>query len=95
MPWRVTDRWHNTIELTDERWKHIRFYHPDLANHRDEVLKTIRYGRRRQDSLEPMKYKYHRRTKKLFPKYNGIVVVVKLERNNFVITAYPIFRHSW
>ena len=49
---RVYDHWGNLIELTDERWDYVRYWHPDLAGHL-EVLATIKMGRRRQDSLDP------------------------------------------
>jgi hypothetical protein len=86
---RVHDRWGNLIELTDERWAYICYWHPDLADYLDEVLVTIKKGRRRQEPLEPEKYTYYRCTNVLVPEYTHIVVVVKLVRNNFVITAYP------
>jgi hypothetical protein len=89
--WRVRDRWGNNIELTDERWAYINKWHPDLAEHLDEVLLTIKRGRRKQDAPEPHKYTYYHETDALWPDYNYIIVVVKLVRNNFVITAYPKF----
>lgn len=89
--WRVTDRWGNTIELTDERWAYISRWHPDLSDLREEVLNTIKFGHRRQDALDPCKYVYYRETDALWPDYNYIIAVVKLVRNNFVITAYPKF----
>jgi len=89
--WQVRDRWGNIIELTDERWAYISKWHPDLTEHLDEVLLTIKRGWRKQDALEPRKYTYYRETDALWPDYNYIIVVVKLVRNNFVITAYPKF----
>ena len=90
--WKVKDRWNNEIELTEERWEHIKYWHPDLEDHLDEVLRTIKLGKRHQDEVEPDKYIYYRKTKVLLPNYNYIVVVIKLIHNNFVITAYPIFK---
>lgn len=92
--WKVTDRWGNRIELTDERLGHITFWHPDLEGHLEEILLALKDGRRKQDPFEPGKYKYYRKTDALLPEYNHIVVIVKLVRNNFVITAYPIFKSS-
>ena len=43
--WRVTDKWGNRIELTDERWRHILEYHWELRNCLDEVLSTVRTRR--------------------------------------------------
>jgi hypothetical protein len=60
-----------------------------LADHLDEVLKTIREGRRRQDVIEPEKFVYYLKTDVLLPDYNHILVIIRLIRNNFVVTAYP------
>ena len=87
----VKDRWGNVVELTDERWQHIAAWHPDLADHLEGVLGAIKRGRRRQDALEPDKYRYYWPTDALLPDYNHIVVVVKLAERNYVLTAYPIF----
>ena len=54
----VIDRWGNRITLTDERWQHIIEWHPELKRFEAAVLETIRKGRRRQDSIDPQKYKY-------------------------------------
>jgi hypothetical protein len=85
----VQDRWGNLIELTDERWAYIRYWHPELTGHLDQVLAALRKGRRRQDPFDPTKYTYYFRTDALLPEYTHIIVIVRLIRNNFVITAYP------
>ena len=54
---KIQDRYDNLIELTDERWQHIITYHPELEGCRDGVLEAIRKGVRRQDVVEPEKYK--------------------------------------
>lgn len=90
--WVITDKWGNRIELTDERWEHIIENHWELKNHLQEVLKTVRVGRRKQDAIEPYKYKYYKAFSYLPYNYTHIVVIVKLIRNNFIITAYPIRR---
>ena len=58
---KVQDRYGNQIELTDERWRHIVTYHPELEDYREEVLDTLRRGTRRQDAMEQNKYKYMRK----------------------------------
>lgn len=90
MTTRVQDRYGNQIELTDERWRHIVTYHPELEDLHEEVLETIRKGGRRQDPLEPEKYKYIRKFSGLPLDYTHIVTVVKMVRNHFVLTAYGI-----
>ena len=90
MATKVWDRYGNQIELTDERWRHIVTYHPELEEFREEVLETIRKGTRRQDAVEPEKYKYLRKFDGLPFGYTHLVAVVKMARNNFVLTAYGI-----
>lgn len=90
MATKVRDRYGNQIELTDERWRHIVTYHPELEECKEEILATLRKGTRRQDVLEPDKYKYLRRFAGLPLGYTHLVAVVKMVRNNFVLTAYGI-----
>lgn len=45
--WHVIDKWGNQIELTDERWQHILENHWELRNHLNEILLTVRTGRRK------------------------------------------------
>ena len=92
MMWKVNDRWNNEIILTEERWEHIKYWHPDLEDHLDEVLQTVKVGRRHQDIIDPKKYIYFKETKILLPEYNLILVIVKLSLKNFIITAYPKFK---
>lgn len=87
---RIQDRYGNLIELTDERWLHIVTYHPELEDHREEIEETIHKGVRRQDAVEQDKYKYVKKFANLPLDYTHLVVVVKLIRNNFVLTAYGI-----
>lgn len=87
---KVRDRYGNEIDLTDERWRHIATFHPELEEFRDEVLETIRKGTRRQDTIEPDKYKYTKKFSDLPLDYTHVVVVVKMVRNNFILTAYGI-----
>lgn len=100
----VHDRRGNEIYLTDEWWAHIIETHEDMSRHRERLLRTVRTGRRRQDPLDPSKYKSTRSFDDLPADYTHIVVVVKFEtkqgpqgvaRNNFVLTAYQISRIEW
>jgi hypothetical protein len=88
--WTVQDRVGREIYLTEERWQHIITGHRALTEHLDDVLKTLQSGRRRQDSVQPFKYFYHRRCTTLPGYYNSITVVV-LSRgdNRYVVTAWP------
>jgi hypothetical protein len=88
--WMVQDRTGRAIYLTEERWQHIVSRHHALAGHLDDVLKTLQFGRRRQDAVQPFKYFYRRRCKTLPGHYNSITVVI-LSRgdNRYVVTAWP------
>ncbi len=88
--WIVIDKWGNRIELTEERWTHILESHWELSHHLEDVLLTVRTGRRKQSPIDPHKYTYYRDFNGLPHNYTRIVVIVKLIRNNFIITAYPI-----
>ena len=73
----VSDRYGNQIYLTDERWAHIVTTHPEMDSHRNNLLLTLQAGRRKQEPLDPSKYKYYRNFDILETGYNHIVVVVK------------------
>jgi hypothetical protein len=90
---RVRDRHGHLISLTEERWAHIVEYHPELEEHFEEVLATIRFGRRRQEALDPLKYKYIRPCLTLPFGMMHIVVVVRMGRAPFVLTAYGVERY--
>jgi hypothetical protein len=81
----VTDRWSNRITLTDERWQHIIEWHPELEGFEDDVLDTIRKGRRRQDPIDPHKYKYLYPVEDLPFGLTHIVVVVRIAARKFVL----------
>ncbi len=87
---KIQDRYGNQIDFTNERWWHIVTYHPELEDYREEIEETIRNGIRRQDVVEQDKYKYVKKFANLPLDYTHLVVVVKLIRNNFVLTAYGI-----
>ena len=86
----VTDRWGNRITLTDERWRHIIEWHPELDGFEEDVLDTIRQGLRRQDPMDPHKYKYTCQVQSLPFDLTHIVVVVRIATRKFVLTAYGI-----
>ncbi len=90
----VTDRWGNRITLTEERWRHIIEWHPELERFREEVLETIQKGRRRQDPIDQQKYKYIYPVQGLPFGLTHIVVVVRLAGRKFVLTAYGIEKES-
>jgi hypothetical protein len=64
----------------------------------DSVLLTLKAGSRKQEVLDPSKYKYRKRFEDLPEDYTHIVVVVKVgidpvdpsKENNFVLTAYLV-----
>jgi hypothetical protein len=87
--WVVKDKWGNEIMLTNERWRHIIEGHWELANRLEQVLETIRLGKRKQDALDPNKYKYSKAWDDLPHNYTHIIVVIRLAPAKFVITAYP------
>ncbi|MEA3345271.1 MAG: hypothetical protein U9Q78_03365 [Chloroflexota bacterium] len=99
--WVVRDRYDNEIYMTQERWRHALRFHPELIGHLEDVLDTLRTGRRRQKPLRPNEYKYYNPCDALPLEYNCIVVVVAFtERqlpdgtfgpNNFVKTAWGIY----
>ncbi|MFQ5859855.1 MAG: hypothetical protein ACE5LU_30030, partial [Anaerolineae bacterium] len=59
--WTVHDRYGNEIYMTQERWDYILRYHDELDGLLDDLLDTLRKGRRRQEPANPNKYKYYRR----------------------------------
>jgi hypothetical protein len=99
--WEARDRYGNQIYLTSERWDHAVERRPWLAAHRDAALRTLRYGRRRQDPLDPEKYKYYLPCDGLLPDYSHLVVVVRFGEafdstrrsvpNNYVLTVWAVF----
>jgi hypothetical protein len=84
--------------LTEERWQHICDEHPEMEPYAEKVWETLRLGRRFQDSLRPDVFLYYRDHADLPHGNTTIVVVVRFgflangSPNNFVLTAYQIFR---
>ena len=98
--WTVRDRRGHEIYITEERWKHILELHDELSDLFDDVLDTIRKGRRRQDPHDPQTYKYYRRCERLPLPYTHIIVAVafrfrvlpdgSMQPNNFVTSAWGV-----
>ena len=94
----VYDRSGNKIYITEERWEHIYERHPEINGYEEYVLRTLRFGRRRQQPLEPDLYKYFASYNNLPENNTELIVVVKFgikvaknkqeKTNSFVITAY-------
>ena len=72
----MTDRQGREIYLTQERWEHILSKHPELSGRLEEVLVTIRMGRRKQSKLDPQTYCYYRRVTNLPEPYDTIMIFV-------------------
>jgi hypothetical protein len=98
--WTVQDRFGNAIYMTQERWEHITdaINHPEMAPYEEHLQETIRTGRRKQDQLNPQKYRYTQPFDDLFGDNTHLVVIVlfrfaqqesgELVGNNYVVTAY-------
>ena len=54
--WTIQDRHGNEIYMTEERWQHIISKHHELIGHLDDVLDTLKKGRRRQERRDPNRY---------------------------------------
>ena len=79
--WTVNDRFGNTIYLAHERWNHIveSTNHPEMIDVEGHLKKTIRFGMRKQDSLNPQKYRYIKAFEDL-PEGNTHIVAIVLFR---------------
>ena len=98
--WFVRDRDGREIYLTEERWEHIVSKHGELRDHLDDVLDTVRRGRRRQQPQDPQAFVYRHPCNTLRPPFKGILVVVAFHfeqtaddgmiPNNFMVTAWGI-----
>ncbi len=98
--WTVQDRFGNSIHLTEERWEHIISpeNHPELAGHEADLKDTIRTGARKQDALNPRKYRYSKAFDNLPADNTHIIAIVLFgftetetgqpEPNNYITTAY-------
>ena len=89
--------------MPQRQWEHIvaPTNHPEMVNYENHVKETIRTGRRRQEPLNPQKYRYVRHFDDLPDDSNHIVAIVlfrfdvdedgRTVENNFVATAF--FKH--
>jgi len=92
--WIVRDRDGREIYLTEERWEHIVSRHGELQDHLNDVLNTVRQGRRQQQPQDPQTY-VRLPCDALYSPFNGILVVVTFRfkqqaPNNFIVTAWGI-----
>lgn len=98
--WTVQDRYSNSIYLTQERWEHIieSINHYEMREYEEELKETVKTGTRKQDTLNPQKYRYSKEFDNL-PADNTHIVAIVLFRitesgngeimsNNFIVTAY-------
>lgn len=98
--WSVRDRYGNDVYLTEERWRHITetINHPDMVHFMAELQETIRSGYRKQDLLNPQKYRYSQAFDTLDDDNTHIIAFVICrfregedghpEPNNYIVTAY-------
>ena len=98
--WTVQDRYGNQIYLTQERWGHIvdPVNHPEMVDHEEELRLTLQGGARKQEPLNPQKYRYARSFPHLAGDNTHLVAVVLFKfrdsesrmpvSNNYVVTAY-------
>lgn len=98
--WTIQDKYGNSIYLTQERWEHIidPINHPEMGFYEEELKETVQSGTRKQDSLNPQKYRYSKGFDNLPADNTHIVAIVlfrlqesgtgEIESNNFIITAY-------
>lgn len=103
--WTVQDRYGNLIYLTQERWNHIisESNHPEMEAYEEYLKTTLKKGRRRQEPLNPRKYRYYHSFDDLPDDVNHVVAIILFEfdiderghtvPNNFVATAF--FKHIW
>src|SRR5437016_1897156 len=98
--WSVRDRYGHDIYLTDERWRHIidPSNHPEMSPCEDQLKETIRTGTRKQDPLNPLKYRYMKEFDNLAADNTHVVGIVLFRfteddagqplPNNYIVTAY-------
>lgn len=98
--WTLRDRYGNNIYLANERWEHITnpLNHPEMLDYEEKLKETLRAGRRKQDPLNPQKYRYAKPFDNLAADNTHIIAIVlfrlkegesgKPEPNNYVVTAY-------
>ncbi len=102
--WETYDRYGNSVYLTQERWEHIISpeNHPEFTDYEQELQETIRQGIRKQDSVNPQKYRYSKAFSNL-PMDNTYIIAIVLYRyreeagelkpNNYLVTAYQVEKY--
>lgn len=98
--WMHSDRYGNDIYLTHERWEHIvdPISHPEMSAYEEHLKETIRAGKRKQDPLNPQKFRYFKAFDDLAEDNTHIIAIVLFRfsegpdgepvPNNFIVTAY-------
>ena len=98
--WTVRDHYGNEIYLTRERWEHIvePINHPEMSDFEGHLKETIRSSMRKQDTLNPQKYRYVKAFEDLAEDNTHIIVIVLFRfregkvgepvSNNYIVTAY-------
>jgi hypothetical protein len=98
--WTVHDVYGNDIYLTHERWEHITepINHPEMAAYEEHLKETIRRGKRKQDPLNPRKYRYSEAFGDLAEDNTHVIAIVLFRfsegeagepvSNNYIVTAY-------
>ncbi|MEP6895984.1 MAG: hypothetical protein ABI986_10290 [Chloroflexota bacterium] len=98
--WTIQDRYGNSIYLTEERWEHIieSINHPEMEEYEMELKETVKTETRKQDSLNPQKFRYSKEFDNLPADNTHIVAIVlfgaraseigEIISNNFIVTAY-------
>ena len=96
----VRDRYDNDIYLTEERWEHITqsINHPEMLAYESHLKVTVQSGRRKQDPLNPHKYRYVKAFVDLAQDNTHIIAIVLFRfgegeggrpvPNNYIVTAY-------
>jgi hypothetical protein len=98
--WTVRDRYGNDIYLSEQAWEHIiaSENHPEMADCEEYLRDTLCRGRRRQDLLNPRKYRYSYAFDDLYEDNTHIVAIVlfrfgrdesgQIVSDNYVVTAF-------
>jgi hypothetical protein len=98
--WEVRDRYGNDIYLSEKAWEHVVApeNHPEMADYEEHLCETLRKGRRRQDLLNPRKYRYSYAFDDLYEDNTHVVAIVlfrfgkdesgQIIPNNYVVTAF-------
>ncbi len=98
--WAVHDGRGHPIYLTEERWQHVveATNHPEMADHEEELKKTLRGGARKQDTLNLQQFRYSKAFNGLAEDNTHVVAIVLFKfretgdglivANNYVVTAY-------